>query len=78
VSVAAGGHPGSHKTKIICTIGPSSDDLETLKELAKNGMDVARLNLTHGDHNWHKQTIEHIREINRSGYVSMANIPMKF
>ena len=63
----AGGHPDSHKTKIICTIGPASDDLDTLRALAENGMDIARLNFTHRDHAWHAQTIQRIQDINRSG-----------
>ena len=67
-----GGHPNQHKTKIICTIGPASESMETLRELAQNGMDVARLNMTHGDHQWHATVIERVREINRSGCAYQA------
>ena len=38
------------KTKIICTMGPNSDDREVMKQLLLNGMDVARFNFSHGTH----------------------------
>jgi pyruvate kinase len=41
--------------------------MEMLRDLAQNGMDAARLNMTHGDHAWHAAVIERLREINRSG-----------
>ncbi|MGF7186835.1 pyruvate kinase [Desulfitispora alkaliphila] len=50
------------KTKIVCTIGPASEDVSTLKELIKNGMNVARLNFSHGSHEEHAQRIESIRK----------------
>jgi pyruvate kinase len=53
------------RTKIICTIGPASSDLETLVALIDAGMDVARLNFSHGSHEVHKQTYENIREAAR-------------
>jgi len=49
-------------TKIVCTIGPASRSVEVLKEMIKAGMDVARLNFSHGDHDYHRQTIANIRE----------------
>jgi len=51
------------RTKIICTLGPSSDDTETIEELVREGMDCARLNFSHGDHEQHAGLIERIREI---------------
>ncbi len=39
------------KTKIICTMGPNTNDRNVMMELAKNGMDVARFNFSHGDYN---------------------------
>ncbi|MEI3606035.1 pyruvate kinase [Pseudogracilibacillus sp. SE30717A] len=50
------------KTKIVCTIGPASESIETLKQLIENGMDVARLNFSHGDYDEHKQRIFNIRQ----------------
>ena len=50
------------KAKIICTIGPSSAKKEVIFSLIKNGMDVARLNFSHGDHASHKKNIELIRD----------------
>ena len=46
------------KTKVICTIGPASENAETLTELAKAGMNIARLNFSHGSHEEHKARIE--------------------
>ncbi|MBA4601599.1 pyruvate kinase [Thermoactinomyces mirandus] len=50
------------KTKIICTIGPASEDISMLKTLMRNGMDVARLNFSHGSHEEHEQRILGIRK----------------
>lgn len=50
------------KTKIVCTIGPASEDFTTIKKLIKNGMDVARLNFSHGNYEEHKQRIIKIRQ----------------
>lgn len=48
-------------TKIICTIGPASEKPQTIKNLMKNGMDVARLNFAYGSYDWHKKVIKIIR-----------------
>jgi pyruvate kinase len=50
------------RTKIICTIGPASSDLDTIRALIAGGMDVARLNFSHGTHEDHRQVIEHLRQ----------------
>lgn len=51
------------KTKIVCTLGPSSSDEKTLREMLDSGMNVARLNFSHGSHQGHKETIEKFRKI---------------
>src|SRR4030081_1461008 len=43
------------RTRIVCTIGPSSSSPATLRTMMNAGMDVARLNFSHGDHNTHRQ-----------------------
>ena len=50
------------KTKIVCTIGPASESLETLKELMSLGMNVCRLNFSHGNHEEHLKRIENIKK----------------
>jgi pyruvate kinase len=54
----------NNKTKIIATIGPASSSPQTLEELIRAGVDVCRLNFSHGDYEHHQQVIESIREIN--------------
>lgn len=61
----APGFRSTRRTKIICTIGPASSDAKTLGELAAAGMNVARLNMCHGDHAWHKALIHRIRTLNK-------------
>ena len=51
------------KTKMICTIGPACEDEQTLKELMLAGMNVARLNFSHGTHEWHSEIIRRIKKI---------------
>lgn len=53
------------RTKIICTIGPVSESPEMLEKLAKAGMNLARLNFSHGDHEEQGARIERIKEINK-------------
>ncbi|MCY3060919.1 pyruvate kinase [Aerococcus urinae] len=60
------------KTKVVCTIGPASEDPETLVELAKAGMDVARMNFSHGDHDEHLARIKAIRQVEREAGKRIA------
>ena len=51
------------KTKIICTIGPASDNEETLTQMCNNGMNVARLNFSHGTPEEHQQKIDLVKKV---------------
>jgi pyruvate kinase len=53
-----------HKTKIVATVGPACDTYDKLLELVKAGVNVFRLNFSHGDHESKAKIIEHIRNIN--------------
>ncbi len=53
------------KTKIICTIGPATDSFPMLERLANAGMDIVRLNMSHGDHESALSVIKAIRTLNR-------------
>jgi len=53
------------KTKIVCTIGPASESVETLVQLIEAGMNVARLNFSHGDFEEHGARIKNIREASK-------------
>ncbi|MBX3372061.1 MAG: pyruvate kinase, partial [Nitrospira sp.] len=46
------------KTRIICTIGPATDSYEMLQKLYDAGMSIARLNMSHGDHESHAKVIQ--------------------
>ena len=46
------------KTKIVCTLGPSTDNEEVLRAMIESGMDVARFNFSHGSHEEHKRRYE--------------------
>ncbi|MCX5883526.1 MAG: pyruvate kinase, partial [Deltaproteobacteria bacterium] len=51
----------SHKTKIVCTIGPASQSPEVMERMLLAGMNIARLNFSHGDFSEHKAIIENLR-----------------
>ncbi|MCX8095243.1 MAG: pyruvate kinase [Caldisericia bacterium] len=53
------------KTKIIATLGPSSQDEKIIKQLYLNGVDIFRLNLSHGDHIYHREFINKVRKIDK-------------
>ena len=51
--------------KIVCTIGPASENYGTLKSMAKAGMNVARLNFSHGDYEGHERKLNLVRRVER-------------
>ena len=51
------------KTKIICTMGPKSLDEKVIEDMLKSGMNIARFNFSHGDHEYHKKGIEMFRKV---------------
>ena len=68
----------ANKTKIICTIGPASDSPEILEKMIRAGMNVARLNFSHGDFRSHGQTIQKIRRASKAArrrVAIMADLP---
>jgi len=61
-----------HKTKIVCTIGPASESPEILGKMIRVGMNVARLNFSHGDFAGHKRVIENLRAAAREAGHRLA------
>ena len=53
------------KTKIVCTLGPSTDNEDILKQMMLAGMDVARCNFSHGTYDNHRQRMEMIRKLRK-------------
>ena len=60
------------KTKIVCTIGPASESPEVLEQLIKAGMNVMRLNFSHGDHAEHLQKVKTLRALNEKLGTNVA------
>jgi pyruvate kinase len=61
-----------NKTKIVATVGPASSAKEMLRALVKEGVDVFRLNFSHGSHEDHLKVIHHVREINKELGTNVA------
>ena len=60
------------KTKIICTMGPNTNDENIMRELALNGMDVARFNFSHGDYEEHLGRLEILRKVRKELDIPVA------
>lgn len=60
------------KTKIVCTLGPASDSTEMIEKMVRAGMNVARLNFSHGTHEAHAEVIERIKEVRERLGVPLA------
>ena len=64
--------PQFRKTKIIATVGPACDDVETLTQMIQGGMNVARLNLSHGNFDEHSARVQRIREAAKTAGKRLA------
>src|SRR3954467_4313622 len=62
----------THRTKIVATVGPACDTYDKLLELVKCGVNVFRLNFSHGGHDDKAQIIEYIRQINKTEPYNIA------
>ena len=68
----------THKTKIVCTIGPASSSRSIMEEMIRLGMDIARLNFSHGDFDSHAQVIKDLKAAARAAgkrLTIMADLP---
>jgi pyruvate kinase len=63
---------GRRLSKIVCTLGPKTCDVPMIEALAAQGMDVVRLNMSHGTHEWHKGVIEAVRVVNAKGRFNLG------
>ncbi len=68
----AGIQHSSHRTKIVATVGPACDTYEKLLELVKAGVNIFRLNFSHGTHEDKAKIIDHIRQINKTEPYSIS------
>ena len=59
-------------TKIICTLGPSSDSESMIEKMALRGMDVARINFSHGNHQQHQKMIDAVRAVNKQRNIAVS------
>mmetsp|Transcript_13309 Transcript_13309/g.27041 ORF Transcript_13309/g.27041 Transcript_13309/m.27041 type:complete len:561 (-) Transcript_13309:3614-5296(-) len=59
-------------SKTVCTIGPKTASVESIRTLASIGMNVVRLNMSHGTHEWHQSVIDMVREVNREGVYNLG------
>lgn len=60
------------QTKIVATIGPASESKDTLRKMVEAGMNVVRLNFSHGEHAWHKNVINRVRELSEELHMPIG------
>ena len=60
------------KTKVVCTMGPNTNDRELMRKLIQNGMDVARFNFSHGDHEEHKGRMDLLKQLREEEHANTA------
>ena len=63
----------ANKTKIVCTIGPASESPQVLERMIRAGMNVARINFSHGDVPGHKKVIKKVRAAARKAKTILQN-----
>ncbi|RZR78880.1 hypothetical protein BHM03_00004431, partial [Ensete ventricosum] len=66
------GFRSTRRTKLVCTIGPATCAAEQLEALAVGGMNVARVNMCHGTHDWHREVIRQVRRLNEEKGFAVA------
>ncbi|CAL9081104.1 unnamed protein product [Musa textilis] len=66
------GFRSTRRTKLVCTIGPATCGADQLEALAVGGMNVARVNMCHGTHEWHRQVIRQVRRLNEEKGFAVA------
>lgn len=62
------------KTKIICTLGPATDNDQVLADMIKAGMDVARFNFSHGDYDAQSKRLEQLMRVREAQGVPVATL----
>jgi pyruvate kinase len=66
------GFRSTRRTKLVCTVGPATCGPAELEALAVGGMDVARVNMCHGDRDWHRGVIRAVRSLNEEKGFAVA------
>lgn len=61
------------KTKIVCTMGPNTNDREMMRKLIQNGMNVARFNFSHGDHEEQKFRMDMLKELREEEHTNLQS-----
>jgi len=64
-------HGLTRRSKILCTIGPKSASPKILEELLKSGMNMVRLNMSHGTQDWHRKTLRHLRSLEKRSHTPL-------
>lgn len=60
------------KTKVVCTMGPNLDNIDLMRDLVRNGMDVARFNFSHGDYEEHKGRMDMLKKVREEENANIA------
>ena len=60
------------QTKIICTLGPASDNYDTILRMAQEGMNIVRLNFSHGTHEEHLARINTVRKVEKENGINLG------